>query len=65
MVSGRDTVPQAQGRSETGRLNNEHSAGGLALCLSADSQLHGATANDQVHVEPVNSQSSGEADTDL
>ena len=46
MMSGRDTVPQAQGTSGTGQLN-EHSADGLVPCLSADSQLHGATANGQ------------------
>ena len=63
MVSGRETVSQAQGASGTVQLNNEHSADGVASCLSADSQLHGATANDQVHVEPVDSQSLGEADT--
>ena len=65
MVSRCDTVPQAQGTSGTVQLDNEHSADGLAPCLSADSQLHGATANDQVHVEPVDSQSLGGADTDI
>ena len=65
MVSGHETVPQAQGTSATVQLNNEHSADGLTPCLTADSQLHGATANDQVSVEHVDSQSLGEADTDI
>ena len=63
MVSGRETVPQAQGTSGAVQLNNEHSADGLAPCRSADSQLHCATG--QVHVEPVDCQSPGEADTDI
>ena len=37
----------------------------MAPCLSADRHLHGATANDQLLVEPVDSQSVGEADTDI
>ena len=35
MVSGRETVPQAQGTSGTVQLNNEHSADGLVPCPSA------------------------------